>query len=115
MNENRSIETIMGWLTKTVASKQQISPSQFVEASAYLVILMGDEHTKLYDMEQKVAQMKAKLLETEEKVNKVNLLVNASDEYKEMMKQRAYINRILEFVRIAKIMGKLKDSEIKSY
>lgn len=110
---NRSIETIMTWLTQTVQEKKPISPQQFVEAASYLVILMGEEHTKLYDMEQKVSKMKVDLLEKYDKVNKVNLIINASDEYKEMRKQHAFIGQITEMVRLAKLLGRMKSDEIK--
>lgn len=108
----RSIETIMNWLTTTVQEKKEIPPQQFVEAAQYLVILMGDEHRKLYELEQKVAKMKVELLTQHDKVNKVNLLVHATDEYKEMKMQQAKIKNIEEMIRVAKLMGKMKQSEM---
>lgn len=110
---NRSVDTIMTWLTNTVQEKIPISPQQFVEAAEYLVILIGDEHAKLYDLEQKVAQMKLDLLSTHDKVNKVNIIVEASDVYKEMKIQRARIEQIEETIRIAKLQARMKMDESK--
>lgn len=112
MNE-RSLESIMKWLTDTVRSKKPISPFQFVEACEYMIILIGDEHTKLYDLQQKVAIMKRDLLEKEEKVNKVTIIVQASDLYKEMKIQESFIKQIEESARIGKIMARLKDNEMR--
>ena len=103
----------MTWLTKTVESKQQISPAQFVEASQYLVILMGDEHTKLYDLEQKVAQMKLDMLPDCKSVAEVKLRIESTDTYKQMRTQQAFIKRIEEMIRIAKLMGRMKGDEMK--
>lgn len=100
-------------MTDTVRSKKQIPPQQFVEAAQYMVILIGDEHEKLFNLEQQVAQMKRDLLEKHEKVNKVNILVQASDTYKEMRKQKALISQIEEAIRIAKLMGRMRDTELK--
>jgi hypothetical protein len=108
----RSIETIMAWMTTTVQSKQSIPPAQFVEAAQYLVILMSNETNKLYELEQKVAQMKVDLLKEHDKVNKVNLIVNATDEYKQMKIQQAKVKNIEETIRVAKLMGKMRQAEM---
>lgn len=104
----------MAWMTDTVRSKRPIPPQQFVEAAQYMVILIGDEHSKLYELEQKVAEMKRDLLDKHEKVNKVNILVEASDIYKEMKNQKALISQITEAIRIAKLMGRMKMDELKA-
>lgn len=109
----RSIQTIMSWLTNTVQEKKPISPQQFVEASAYLVILMGEEHAKLYDMEQKVAQIKLKYIELDKSVAEAKVRVETTEEYKEMKKQQAFIEQISEMVRLAKLLGRMKQDEQK--
>jgi hypothetical protein len=108
----RSVDTIMHWLTTTVQSKMQISPQQFVEAAQYLVILVGDEHIKLYDLEQKVAQMKLEMLPSAKSVAEVKLRIEATDTYKEMRKQQARIKQIDEMIRVAKLLGRMKNDEI---
>lgn len=110
----RSIDSIMTWLTTTVRAKKQISPHQFVEAAQYMVILIGDEHDKLYKLEQEVAIMKRDLLSQHEKVNKVNIIVEASDLYREMKKQKSFIDQINEAIRVAKLMGRMKNDEINT-
>lgn len=100
-------------MTTTVQEKKQISPEQFVEAASYLVILMGDEHNKLFDLEQVVANMKNNLLRDHDKVNKVTLIVQTSEEYKQMKKQQAFIKQIEETIRLAKLLGRMKMEEQK--
>lgn len=89
---NRSIESIMTWLTNQVETKQVISPQQYVEAAAYLNILIGDEHDKLISLESDVAKMKQELLPVSKSVAEVKLKVEASETYKNMRKQQAYLS-----------------------
>jgi len=103
----------MDWLTKTVESKQPISPAQFVEAASYLVILIGDEHSKLYNLEQKVSQMKLDLLPSAKSVAEVKIRIEATDTYKEMREQAAKIKQIDEMIRVAKLLGRMKGDELK--
>ena len=108
---NRSIDTIMKWLTETVTSKMPISPQQFVEAAEYLVILIGDEHAKLYILEQEVAQMKLNTLPSSKSVAEAKIRIEATDKYRDMRQQQAKIKQIEETIRIAKIQARLKMDE----
>ena len=81
MNETRTIDTLLDWLKNATEKRASINPSQFVEAATYMVILMGEEHEKLSLLKQNIAKMKVALLKEHDKVNKVTLMVEASDEY----------------------------------
>lgn len=114
MNETRSIDTLLDWLKNATESKKVIQPSQFVEAGLYMNILIGEEHEKLSLLKQKVAQMKLELLPLHDKVNKVELIVEASDTYREMKNQEAKLKMIDEHIKIAKLFGRLKSEELKN-
>ena len=58
--------------------------------------------------------MKVSLLKEYDKVNKVTLMVEASDEYREMKNQEARISNIEEYIRLAKLFGRLKSEELKN-
>lgn len=102
----------MTWLTNQVQNKLPVSPQQYVESAAYLNILIGDEHDKLITLESDVAKMKQELLPNSKSVAEVKLKVEASDKYKEMRKQQAYIKQIEETIRISKLYARMKNEEM---
>lgn len=113
MNETRSIDTLLDWLKNATESKKVIQPSQFVEAGLYMNILIGEEHEKLSFLKQKVAKMKLDLLPQYNKVNKVELIVEASDDYREMKNQEAKIGQIQEYIRLSKLFSRMAAEEYK--
>lgn len=111
MNELVTTDTILSTMKGWVEEKQAISPSLWIDASAKLVVLMGDESDKLFDLMQKVAQMKADYLTEGDTSAAAKTKVERTDEYKDMLKQKAKIDRIEEFIRISKIQARLRDQE----
>lgn len=113
--ENRTIDTMMSWFHQAVQEKKVISPGKWIEAAQYANVLIGDEHDKLFDISQLVAQDKAKLISEGNSVAKAQALVEGTQEYKEYRKQKAKISQIEEFIRISKIQARLKDEEMRNY
>lgn len=113
--EERTIDSIISWFERSVRNKDIIDAHMFVEAAADLNILKGDEDDKLYDLQQQVAQQKCLYLEQDCHVSKAKVLVEATDTYKEYCRQHAKIERIEEFIRIAKIQARLKDNNLQGY
>ena len=114
MNELVSVNTILDWMRDNVESKTPISPSLFVDAAGKLVVLIGDENDKLFDLQQKVAMFKSNLIASGHSVAKANVESQALDDYKELCKQKAKVEQIWEFVRIAKLRARLTEGEYKS-
>lgn len=112
--ESRTIDTLLDWLRNATQKRESVNPSKFVEAATYMVILIGGEHEKLSLLKQKIARMKVDLLQEHDKVNKVTLIVEASDEYREMKNQESRISQIEEYVKLSKLMGRLKSEELKN-
>lgn len=109
-------DKIIDYLQTKVENKEPIHASVWLDAAQKLNILIGDEHDKLYDLQQKVANLKVKFYEDVKEgekpnVSKAKMYVEASEEYKELHKQKAKIGSIEEFIRIAKIQARLKDTE----
>jgi hypothetical protein len=113
-NEIVTTEVIIGWLKDNIEQKIPIAPSRFIDAAQKLNVLLSDEHAKLFKMQQVVAQMKAELMEGDSTAAKAKIMVEASNEYAAYCIQKAYIGRIEEMIRIAKIQARLKDNEYKS-
>lgn len=109
----RSIDTILQNFDERVSTKMPISPDEWVTAAQFITVLMGDETDKLYELQQKVAQVKVVYIEEGDSVAKAKAKVEASDEYKEMCRQKAKIERIEEFIRVSKLRARLLQDEIR--
>jgi hypothetical protein len=97
-------DTILDWLQEAVESKKLIAPQTFLDAALKLVILLAGEHDTLVDLEQAVAKKKLRIMETQEKRNvaAAELEVEASDEYAALRRQKLRVDRINEYVLLAK-------------
>lgn len=110
-----SVNSILSYLQEQVERKIPLAPSIWVDAAQKINVLLGDEHDKLYDLQQVIAKVKAEYIVKGDSVAKADALVRATDIYTEMKKQEAKIKRIEEFIRIAKIQARLKETEFRGY
>lgn len=110
-----TIDTILTWLKESVEQKRIIDAHTWVDAAQKLNVLIGDEHDKLFNLQQQVAIKKAALIVAGDSVAKAKALSECWDEYREMKRQEAKIGQIEEAIRIAKVQSRLKDNETRSY
>lgn len=115
MNERITADSVIEWLSAQVAEKHVVGPHVWMDAAQKLTVLLGDEHDKLFDLQQAVAQMKVAHMEAGGTAAKAKVKVEATDEYKAMCRQRAKIERIEEMIRVSKIQARMKDNEQSSY
>ncbi len=101
------INTLKGW----VESKTPIGPETWVDAGLKMNILRGEEDDKLFDLMQLVARMKAQHIINGDSVAKAQAHIETTDEYRHMLKQKAYIEQIEEMIRLAKARARLKSEE----
>ena len=106
-------QTILAYLQEQVEQKIQMSPSTWIDASLKLAVLVGDENDKLFNLQQTVAQLRVDYIKQGENVSKAKALVEATDEYREAHIQKAKIEQIWEFVRIAKLRARITMEELK--
>lgn len=111
----RTVDTIITNIKQIVSEKKTLSPHEFAEAAAYLNVLIGDETDKLFELESKLAQIRAEAIIAGDSVAKARALVEANPLYMEMQKQRAKIKQVEEFIRISKLRARLTNDEIKNY
>lgn len=104
------LQTMKGW----VEDKHPIDAHVWVDACQKLNVLVGDEHDKLFELQQSVAQMKVSYISEGDTVAKAKSKVEAEDVYRLMQKQKARIGQIEEFIRIAKLQARLKDNEYRN-
>lgn len=110
-----TIDTILDFFRESVENKKVVDAHTYVDASAKLNILLSDEHDKLFILQQNVAQAKVLLIEGGKSVAQAKAIVEASDVYREMKVQQAKIERVEEFIKIGKIMSRLKSDEMRGY
>ena len=115
MDEKITTDTIINYLQNQVEQKLPIDPNTFIDAAGKLNLLLGDEQEKLFFFQQKCAIMRSDKITEGKSVALAKLLVEASDEYREMLNQKAKIDRIIEFIRISKLNARLRQEEIKGY
>lgn len=111
----RTCTSIVTSFNERVTKKDIIPPHQWIDASLYLNVLIGDEHDKLYRLEQECARYKAEIVKSGESVAHAKAMLEAEDIYREAKKQKAFIGQIEEFIRLAKKQATLKDNEIMGY
>ena len=108
MDKKINVDFIIEALKVKVENKEaQFDANFFIETAAKLNLLLGDEADKLFDLKQKVAQLKIIWLDGQEKrnVSECKLRVEASEEFKEMLRQEAKVKRCEQFIMIAKKMS----------
>ncbi len=113
MDEIVTTDLILEWLETQIKRKQIVDAHTWIDACQKLNILLGIEHDKLFHLQQEVAKLKVMYLEQDKSVAEARTRVEASDLYKEMLTQKARIDRINEAIRISKIQARLKDNEYR--
>lgn len=114
MTELITVDTIINAMKGWVETKHPISPDVFVDAAGKLAILLGDENDKLFFLQQDVAKCKVMFIEGGDSVAKAEVKTEASNLYREMCSQKAKVEQIQEFIRIAKIRARLVSEEYRA-
>lgn len=107
-------DSILNWFKENVKNKEVIDPNMWLDSARKLNVLISEEHDKLLELQQQVAQKKVDFINIGEPVARAKAKVEATDIYKEMNRQNAKIEQIEEHIRIAKIMARLKGNEYQN-
>lgn len=112
-----TIDGIIAYLEESVKNREIIGPAEWLKYAQMLNVLLSTEHDALFNLEQKVAQHRLRLLEEQDSINisEVKLRVEATDDYRKMKVQKAKIGRIEELIRISKAQARLKENEFHGY
>lgn len=107
IEQKRTVDDVIDWVKTLVAAKRTINPELWLDISFRLNLLLDTEHTKLEDLRTDVARKKLEIMKRQEKRNvaAADLETEASDEYRELKLQEHKVDRIEEFIKIAKING----------
>jgi len=110
-----TVESIQKWLQEQVEQKLPIDAHTWIDASHKLLVLVGAEQEKLYDLQQIVSIQKCTYMETGDSVAKAKVKVESSDAFKIMQLQDAKVKNIFEMIRISKLRARMANEELKSY
>ena len=90
MTDPITTTTIISTLKEWVENKTLIDSHTWVDAAQKLNVLIGDEHDKLFMLQQAVAQLKVAYLQDGDTSAKAKTKVEAEDIYRDMQ------NRLVE-------------------
>lgn len=104
------LDTIKEWVSK----KQLIPPDLWLDASAKLNVLAGDDEVRLAEMEFTLAQYRQKVAteNPDRSMASVNTEVKANPLSRDIAILKAKIHRIDEFVRISKLQARMVNDAI---
>lgn len=108
LDDKKTVDDVIDWVKTIVASKRALNKELWLEISFRLNLLLDDEHIKLEDLRTVVAKKKLDILKQQEGKRNVaasEMEVEASDEYRSLKLQEHKVDRIEEFIKIAKING----------
>lgn len=102
--EKVTTDTILDWLKEKVESHQQIPNDAWLDAGFKLNLLLSGEHLDLENKRAIVSDLKLKIYKAQEKKNVAacDMEVQASDEYRQFRLQEHRVERIEEFIKLAK-------------
>lgn len=111
--EKRTLETVIGDITNMVENRVPISPQMWLQSAQFLNLFLEDETNRLYDLQSRIAKLRAQLLPQAKSVAALKVTIEATDDWCEMKKQEAKIAQIIEYIRISKLQARMTDDTIK--
>ena len=112
----KNTDEIINWLNQQAQNKAIVSTDDLLRAAHNLNLFLADEQEELFVLQQNVSKKISEHIEQGEgkSVAMAKQLVQATDEYKQMLSQKARIDRIIEMIRISKLSARLKSDEMRS-
>lgn len=110
-----TIDTIISYFDEQIRNKQPIAPHLWLDAAQKINILLEDEQDKLFDLEQAISTQKRICIERGDSVAKAKVIVESSDVFKDARKQKARIDRLVEFGRLAKQYSRTGNNIMSGY
>lgn len=107
MSEQNTVDSILDALQKMSQAKVPVDPHKYLEAAEKLNSLVQSVQEELFEKEQIVAKMRRDLLEDGKTATYAKMIVEASEEYREVRVLKAKIDRVMETIRLAKQHARL--------
>lgn len=111
--EKRTLETVLRDIGYMVENKIPVGPEQWLQAAQFLNLFIEGETNKLYDLQHKVNNFRLNTLPVCKSVAEAKLRTEATDDYRDMKKQEARVEQVIEFIRISKKQAGLASDVLK--
>ncbi len=107
----RTAQSVIASFTDRTMKGEIIAPEEWLLAAQMLTVLITEETNKLYELQSVVAKKKLDYMDAHHASDEVikpmtsaeaKTRVEATDEYRDMKKQEAFIEQIWEIIRVAK-------------
>lgn len=100
--EESTVKSIMDTLAEWAAEKKSIGPQTWMEAASKLNVLLQGEVEKLVDMKLAISKLRAAYLADGKTSAYAKAQVEAMDEWAQLQKQAALVDRAKETILLAK-------------
>ena len=114
MENLNTFDTILAGFAKLAESKGVIDPHKWLEGAAKLSALMGNEMDTLIEMEHHIAVMRKEYLEKGNTATYSKMMIEATDEYKQVQHQKARIKNAQDTILICKKFATLTSDQMRS-
>ena len=111
MNEVNAKE-IMSAMRGVIARKEILAPERWINYGVALTALLGDENDKYATLYQEAHKIQLEVIQSDKTASQAEIEMKASDEYKELLKQKGLCEQIMEMIRLAKIRASMSDKEL---
>lgn len=101
MDEN-TVRSVIDKLAEWAAEGKTIGPELWMNAASKLNVLLQGEQEQLIDRKLVVGKLRASYMEAGDTAAKAKAKIEAMDEWAELQKQAALIDRALETILLAK-------------
>ena len=111
MEELTTIDTIIEDLKDKTEQNIPISPVIWLNAAQKLNVLLGNENDRLAELFQATRKIMIANIEEGKSVSEAKARMEVGDFYKEYNKQKAKIEQVQEFIRLAKAQSRIRNEE----
>ena len=108
-----TIDTILDELTLWVKEERPIPPEMWVDKGFYLNLLKAPLTQRIHALQRSLAQKRVDLLLQDKTSAYANITVDASEERQEMKDLEAKLDMVKEFIRLAKLRGRMATEDYK--
>ena len=98
----KTAESLMQFIEKEVSDGKPFSPARWIEGALQVNALAGDIDNKLAHFEATMNKIEAEYIKTDMPASKAKVLARSQVEYEEYLKLKALLNRIGEFLSLAR-------------
>lgn len=114
MDTLNTFGSVTEWLRKLATEKEVISPDVWLRGAVKLNVLLEEEVERLIVMEFMVSNMRKDLLSQGNSAVYSRMMIEASDEYKDVQIQKARISNANETIKLAKRYAQLASDQLRS-